>query len=99
MGELRMITAEIARVLGMIWPIWLLLAWLIGVVLTPYVARQKRYDASSWCAVALFASPVIALLALAALPMRRDDTRLPLPDEEDDRLPARRRETYRPFSG
>ena len=99
MTELRMVTAEIARALGMIWPIWLLLAWLIGVVLTPYVARQKRYDAPSWCAVALFASPLVALLALAALPMRRDDTTLPLPDEDDDQIRSRRRATYRPFSG
>ena len=99
MNELRLITVEIARVLGIVWPVWLLLAWLIGVVLTPYVARQKRYDAASWCAVALFASPVIALLALAALPVRRDETVLPLADDDDDREPrSRRRETYRPFS-
>jgi hypothetical protein len=98
MTELGTITAGVARVLGVIWPIWFLLAWLIGVVLTPYVARQKRHDAASWCAVAIFASPVIALLALAALPMRQDDTTLPLPEEDDERGRSRRRETYRPFS-
>jgi hypothetical protein len=47
----------------------------LGIV--PYVARAKRRSGSGWAILALLVTPVIALLALAAMPVtRRDDDQM-----------------------
>jgi hypothetical protein len=44
-----------------------------SVGLVPYVASEKRRSAFGWVLTALFLTPVLALLALAALPMGEED--------------------------
>ena len=51
----------------------------VGIV--PYVARAKRRSGAGWAILSLLVTPVIALLALAAMPVTRgdDDQMAPCP--------------------
>jgi hypothetical protein len=50
--------------IGFLLAIWFGLAFLIA-----YVAKEKHRDGASWMLIALVFSPLLALLALCALPM------------------------------
>ena len=47
--------------------------WLSGSGLAAWVAAQKNRGAFSWFLAALLVSPVLSMLALAAVPVRRED--------------------------
>lgn len=47
--------------------------WLSGSGLVAWVAAQKNRGAVSWFLAALLISPVLCLVALAAVPPRRED--------------------------
>jgi hypothetical protein len=47
---------------------WGIAAWIAGAILAAWVATQVGRDPVAWVALALFLSPVVALLALAGLP-------------------------------
>ena len=47
---------------------WGTAAWITGAILAAWVATQLGRDPVAWIALALFLSPVVALLALAGLP-------------------------------
>jgi hypothetical protein len=46
---------------------WGIAAWITGAILAAWVATQLGRDPVAWIALALFLSPVVALLALAGL--------------------------------
>jgi hypothetical protein len=62
--------ADPIMVLGMFLFAWL---WLSGCGLTAWVAAQKNRGAFSWFLAALLISPVLSMIALAAVPVRRDE--------------------------
>jgi hypothetical protein len=47
--------------------------WLSGSGLAAWVAAQKNRGAVSWFLAALLISPVLSMIALAAVPVRRDE--------------------------
>jgi hypothetical protein len=52
--------------------LWLLVAWVIGTLVVGYVAVQKGRSGWLWTLLSLvLISPLLALLALAALPPQR----------------------------
>lgn len=52
--------------------LWLLIAWIIGTLVVGYVAVQKGRSGWLWTLLSLvLISPLLALLALAALPPQR----------------------------
>jgi hypothetical protein len=55
----------------------LLFLWIAigGVLVTAHVAGEKNRSIGAWVCVALFFSPFMALLALAALPTHLDGVR------------------------
>ena len=47
----------------------LITCWLLpSLCVVPFVAKRKGYPWGSWLLIALLCSPIVALLALAALP-------------------------------
>ena len=48
-------------------------AYVLGVMLCGFVAGQRGRTGVGWMLLALFATPLLALLALAALPNERRD--------------------------
>ena len=52
--------------------LWLLVAWVVGALVVAYVAGQKGRNGFLWALLSfLLISPLLALLALAALPAQR----------------------------
>jgi hypothetical protein len=52
--------------------LWLLIAWIVGTLVVGYVASQKGRSGWMWTLLSLVVlSPLLALLALAALPSHR----------------------------
>jgi len=52
--------------------LWLLIAWFVGTLVVGYVAVQKGRSGWLWTVLSLvLISPLLALLALAALPSHR----------------------------
>ena len=52
----------------------LIMPYFFGSVgLVPYVASEKRRSASGWILTSLFLTPLLALIALAALPIGEED--------------------------
>lgn len=52
--------------------LWLLIAWVVGTLVVGYVAVQKGRSGWLWTLLSLvLISPLLALLALAALPSHR----------------------------
>ena len=53
--------------------LWLVVAWVIGTMVVGYVASQKGRSGWLWAFLSLvLISPLLALLALAALPSYRN---------------------------
>lgn len=60
----------------------LVIPWFVTTVgLVPEVARAKGYSGFYWFMVALFATPLLALIALAGMPDRRREDDPPDPFE------------------
>ena len=52
--------------------LWLIAAWIVGTLVVAYVAGQKGRSGLLWAFLSLvLISPLLALLALAALPSQR----------------------------
>jgi hypothetical protein len=52
--------------------LWILVAWIVGTLVVGYVASQKGRSGWLWTVLSLvLISPLLALLALAALPSHR----------------------------
>ena len=64
--------------------------WLFGALLAGYVGGQKRGQSFLWFLCGLFMSPVLALLALAALPEKKVG-RAQI-DREEEEKPLHRRD-------
>lgn len=53
--------------------LWLVAAWIVGTLVVAYVASQKGRSGWLWAFLSLLLiSPLLALLALAALPAQRN---------------------------
>ena len=75
----------------------LVTAWLMGHFVCAYVAGEKGRSSVGWWFISLFASPLLALIALAAIPVRHEEQAdepgedADAPDDpRDPRLPRRR---------
>ncbi len=68
--------------------LFILLVWLLGSSVCGYVASQKGRSGFWWPLIALIISPLLALIAIAALPAVRDEDadRIKELEEEVNRL-------------
>ena len=64
MGEL---TGEPVR-LGVLLALWAFLVWVGGASVAAWVAWERGRAAAAWFVLAFFLSPVVALIALSAVP-------------------------------
>jgi len=69
----------------------LLVGWIVGAFLSAFVASQKGRDPLGWAALAFIFSPLIILIALAAVPplQTRSSPTTDLPAGDSPRRPAR----------
>jgi hypothetical protein len=60
---------ELVR-LGFLLALWAFAIWVGGASVAAWVAREKGRDPVAWFVLAFFLSPLVALIALSAIPAR-----------------------------
>jgi hypothetical protein len=56
--------------LGMLTGLWLVGVWVGGAIITAWVAAEKQRSPTAWLVIALLLSPLLALVALGAVPAK-----------------------------
>jgi hypothetical protein len=74
---------EILGLLG----VFAIVTWIVAAGITWYVAEQKGRDPLAWAFLSIIATPLIALIALAAIPNRRP-RQLPAKRERPTQTPV-----------